>query len=105
MEAKLEPIEVTLARRWAEFRRRLFAGAGGVGYSLWFLLVLGVALNLINIAVPGYFGKDDINHHLVEVAGRSLGDAVGAVGWFDFSKVHYRPLTFKIWYALSFFFF
>ncbi|MDD9854521.1 MAG: hypothetical protein OXU78_11310 [Deltaproteobacteria bacterium] len=116
MEAKLEPIEVALARRWAEFRRRLFAGAGrflarakgeqgAAGHSLWFLLVLGVALNLINIAVPGYFGKDDISHHLVHIAGRSLGDAVGAVGWLDFSKVHYRPLSFKIWYALSFFFF
>lgn len=114
-EAKLEPIELTLVRRWIEFRQRWLAGIGrlfaymkgekGVaGHSLLFLLVLGVALlNLINIAVPGYFGKDDIAHHLIHVAGRSLGDAVGAVGWFDFSGVTYRPLTFKVWYALSYF--
>jgi len=116
MESKLEPIEVTLARRWAEFRRRRLAwigrifacvkgGKGAAGHSLWFLLLLGVALNLINIAVPGYYGKDDIAHHLILVADRSLGEAVGATGWFDFSHVHYRPLSFKIWYFLSFFFY
>jgi len=116
MESKLEPIEVTLARRWAEFRRRRLAwigrifacvkgGKGAAGHSLWFLLLLGVALNLINIAVPGYYGKDDIAHHLILVADRSLGEAVGATGWFDFSHMHYRPLSFKIWYFLSFFFY
>jgi len=105
MESKLETIEATLARHWAEFRRRHFAWKGAAGHSLGFLLLLGVVLNLINIAVPGYFGTDDIKHHLFHVAGRSLGDAVGAVGWLDFSRMHYRPLTFKIWYALSFFFY
>ena len=67
------------------------------------LLCIGVALNLVSIAAPGYYKWDEFFHHFTYVADRNFVEALSGVRWLDFSAVHYRPLTFSIWSALSFF--
>lgn len=74
-----------------------FASAGRVSA----LFCVGIALNLVSIAAPGHY--EHIYDHFMYVSGRSLGEVLGAIRWFDFSDVHYRPLSFALWNFLSFF--
>lgn len=112
LESKLEPIEVTLARRWAEFRMRRLAWMGCVftwmkgnrpaGHSLLFLLCLGIVLNLVSIVAPGYWAWDE---HAVNAYVKSgdgfIGDMVGFVPWGEFSRIRYSPLLWEIRLIMS----
>jgi len=117
LESKLEPIEVTIARRLGEFRLHLASRFGGIWaqwangesgparHSIFFLLCLGVALNLVSIAAPGYFGMDEIWAHSHWIEGRSLGEALSLSHESSHGGSAFRPLTYKVWHALSFFFY
>jgi len=100
MESKLEPIEVILARRWAEFQQRRLSWIGrffacvkgekGVtGHSLLFLLCLGITLNLFIIASPGYYSHED----LVRGVRYSQFSPLEAWNPLDFSAFQYRPIS------------
>lgn len=114
MESKLEPIEVTLARRWAEFRRRFVGWFGSIWaqwvngegsparHSILFLLCLGVSLNLISIAAPGYYSHDEVGYGILS---KDLGMALRSV-WVDhIFSLQYRPFARSFWILLSFFFY
>lgn len=111
MESKLEPTGVTLARHWAEFRQRRLAWAGrffarakgakgAAGHSLWFLLCLGIVLNLLSIAAPGYFGPDEYAVNF-KVRGMEISDIIASASWFEFSNPRYTPLVGAIRQTVS----
>jgi len=114
MESKLEPIEVMLARRWAAFRMHLVSWFGGIWaqwangesaparHSILFLLCLGITLNLISIAAPGYYSHDEVQYGILS---KDLGRALGGV-WVDHMySLQYRPFARSFWFFLSFFFY
>lgn len=113
MESKLEQIEVVIARRWAEFRMRLVGWFGHLGamgerggsparHSILFLLCLGITLNLISIAAPGYYSHDEVQYGILS---KDLGMALKRV-WIDhIFSLQYRPFARSFWILLSFFFY
>lgn len=104
IESKLEPIEVTLARHWTEFRQRLFAHMkrekGSTAHSLWFLLCIGIVLNIFSIAAPGYFGPDEqaVNFHVRDMG---ISDSIASVHWLGFDQPRYTPLVAAVRRILS----
>lgn len=114
MESKIEPIEVMLARCWADFRMRFVSWFGGVWaqwangeggparHSILFLLCLGITLNLISIAAPGYYSHDEVQYGILS---RDIGRALGSV-WIDHAfSLQYRPFSRSFWVFLSHFFY
>lgn len=60
----------------------------------WRVFVAALALQLPLIANPGYYSHDELQWAAFAAAGVD-------VSWFDAATFQYRPLTFKLWMALS----
>lgn len=70
-------------------------------HSILFLLLLGIALQLISIAAPGYFNHDEIQ---MCIASRDLWRSMETVWVAQYGDLQWRPFSRSLWLLLSHFF-